>query len=84
MPQQIDDVLAAAGWPDMVHQPPHYRQGKVECIDAIEAALGEEGFRAYCRGQVIKYCWRSEHKGNPTQDLAKAQWYLDRLQRGQG
>jgi hypothetical protein len=70
--------------PDLVNAPPHYRQGKVECIDAIEAALGEEGFRAYCRGQVMKYLWRSEHKGAAQQDLAKALWYLDRLQAASG
>jgi hypothetical protein len=59
--------------------PAHYRQGQVECIDAIQAALGDDGFRAYCKGQVIKYVWRAEHKGNPAQDLAKAAWYLNRL-----
>lgn len=23
---------------DLINQPPHYRQGEIECIDAIEAA----------------------------------------------
>ncbi|MFZ9569836.1 MAG: DUF3310 domain-containing protein [Vulcanococcus sp.] len=64
--------------PDMVSHPPHYNQGGVECIDAIEAALGKEGFKAYIRGNVMKYLWRSEHK-NGTEDLAKAAWYLNRL-----
>lgn len=63
---------------DMVNHPPHYKQGSIECIDAIEAALGPEGFRAYCRGTVIKYAWRAEHKGNPAQDLQKAKWYANR------
>jgi len=62
----------------MVSHPPHYNQGGVECIDAIEAALGKEGFKAYIRGNVMKYLWRSEHK-NGTEDLAKAAWYLNRL-----
>lgn len=62
----------------MVSHPPHYSQGGVECIDAIEAALGKEGFKAYIRGNVMKYLWRSEHK-NGTEDLAKAAWYLNRL-----
>lgn len=64
--------------PDMINHPPHYTQGDVECIDAIEAALGPEGFQAYCRGQAIKYAWRAEHKGAPTQDLGKIGWYADR------
>lgn len=64
---------------DMVSAPPHYRQGKVECIDAIESALGPDGFRAYCRGQVMKYVWRGPHKGSYKQDLEKAAFYLSRL-----
>lgn len=63
---------------DMVNHPPHY-QGKVECIDAIETALGAEGFAAYCRGNAIKYAFRAGRKGPGEQDLAKARWYLDRV-----
>lgn len=62
---------------DMVNHPPHY-QGKVECIDAIEAALGPDGFAAYCRGNAIKYSFRAGRKGPSAEDLAKAQWYLAR------
>ncbi len=62
---------------DMVNHPPHY-QGKVECIDAIESALGPEGFAAYCRGNAIKYTWRAGKKGPAQQDLAKAAWYMAR------
>jgi hypothetical protein len=63
---------------DPVNHPAHYMQGGIECIEAIKAALGQEGFKAYCRGNVIKYLWRTEFK-NKTQDLQKAKWYLDRL-----
>lgn len=63
---------------DMVNSPPHY-QGKVECIDAIEAALGAEGFAAYCRGNAIKYSFRAGRKGGATEDIAKARWYLERI-----
>jgi hypothetical protein len=59
--------------------PDHYKQGDIECIDAIRAALGPDGFKAYCKGQVIKYLWRAEHKGSPTQDYCKAEWYCDHL-----
>ena len=64
--------------PDMVNSPPHYSQGSIECIDAMKAALGAEGFSAYCRGNVLKYVWRTEAK-NGVQDLEKARWYLNRL-----
>jgi hypothetical protein len=67
--------------PDNVNNPAHYNQGAVECIDAIESALGAEGFRAYCKGNALKYIWREEHKGG-TESLRKAIWYLDRLVSG--
>jgi len=35
---------------DHVYNPPHYKQGKVECIEAIQSALTEEEFRVYCEG----------------------------------
>jgi len=63
---------------DLVNQPPHYKAGDVECIEAIEAALGD-GYKYYLQGSIIKYIWRYEHKGNPEQDLRKADWYLERL-----
>jgi len=63
---------------DQVNQPEHYRQGGIECIDAIEAALTPEEFRGYCKGNIIKYTWRERHKGGAV-SLAKAQWYLRRL-----
>lgn len=65
--------------PDLVNHPPHYTQGGIECIDAIEAACtGLTGKEGYLVGQVIKYIWRWKHK-NGLQDLEKAKWYLERL-----
>ena len=63
---------------DMVNSPPHYTSGDIECIDAIRAALGPEGFKAFCRGNAIKYNWRSSLK-NGVEDTKKARWYIDRL-----
>jgi Ni,Fe-hydrogenase III large subunit len=62
---------------DPVNHPDHY-QGKVECIDAIEAALGDDGFIAHCRGNAMKYIYRAGRKGDGVEDLRKAAWYLDR------
>jgi len=64
---------------NQVNHPDHYMQGKIECIEAMESAMSSEGFRGYCKGNIIKYLWRYESKGNPIQDLLKAQWYLERL-----
>lgn len=63
---------------DAVNHPSHYTQGDIECIDAIKAALGPEGFKQYCRGACLKYLWRTEHK-NGLEDLQKCAWYLNRL-----
>ena len=63
---------------DMVNAPPHYTAGDIECIDAIKAALGPQGFRAFCRGNAIKYNWRSSLK-NGVEDIQKARWYMDKL-----
>jgi hypothetical protein len=53
----------------------HYRQGEIECIDAIRAALTDEEWRGYCKGNVLKYTWREKHKGGDG-SLLKAQDYL--------
>lgn len=63
---------------DLVNHPKHYNQGNIECIQAIESALGFDGFRDFLRGQVLKYIWRGPHKGN-IEDYKKAMWYLDYL-----
>jgi hypothetical protein len=64
--------------PDMVNSPPHYRQGSIETIDAIKAALTPEEFRGYVKGNAMKYVWRERNKGGD-QDLEKAAWYLNRI-----
>ena len=59
--------------------PSHYKQGKVECIDAIESAtVNKTGLEAVCVAHVIKYLWRYEAK-NGLEDVRKAQWYLAKL-----
>ena len=63
---------------DLVNKPPHY-QGKVECIDAIEAAIdGLSGLEAMCTGNAIKYLFRWKKKGG-AQDLEKAMWYIKKM-----
>ena len=64
---------------DNVNNPPHYNQSGIECIDAIRAALGDEGFKSYCQGNAIKYLWRHQYKGKPVEDLHKAQWYINKI-----
>ena len=64
---------------DNVNSPSHYTKGGIECIDAIEASMTREAFLGYLKGNVQKYVFRYESKSNPTEDLKKAQWYLNKL-----
>ncbi len=64
---------------DMVNHPPHYTQGGIECIDALEAATADlTGIEAVCTANAIKYLWRWKGK-NGVEDLRKAKWYIDWL-----
>ena len=59
--------------------PNHYKQGKVECIDALESATeGLQGIEAVCTANAIKYLWRWKRK-NGIEDLNKAKWYINHL-----
>lgn len=64
---------------DMVNSPPHYTQGKIECIEAIRAALTAEEFRGFCKGNAMKYVFRERLKGG-MEDIKKAEWYLAKMQ----
>jgi hypothetical protein len=56
-----------------VHHPKHYNEGKYEVIDVIE-----DWKLTFNTGNTIKYIARARHKGDETQDLQKAWWYLTR------
>ncbi len=62
---------------DMVNSPRHYNESGIECIDALEAMLGD-GFEPYLQGNIAKYLWRYKYK-NGLEDLKKARWYLEAL-----
>ena len=64
---------------NMVDNPPHYNNGSVECIEAIEAMLTKDEYIGYLRGNALKYMWRFRYKKKPFEDLRKARWYEERL-----
>lgn len=70
---------APAPQDDPVNHPSHYTQGGIECLDAIKASMSPEEYAGMLKGQVLKYVWRYRLKGQPAQDLKKAQFYLGRL-----
>ena len=63
---------------DPVNNPDHYSSGNIECIDAIRAALTDEEFKGFCKGNIIKYIWRERNKGS-LESVRKANWYTERL-----
>jgi hypothetical protein len=66
---------------DPVNKPVHYNQAGIECIDAIEAMTEKRsGNIAPHAANVLKYLWRCEYK-NGLEDIRKAKWYLDRLEK---
>ena len=72
-----DEYLACKTADDPVNHPSHYTQGKVECIDAMEEALGTEVVKGFCLGNTYKYLWRHADK-NGDEDIKKAVWYFSR------
>lgn len=54
--------------------PSHYARER-ETIDTIRDVLGDEGFKAFCVGNAIKYFDRAGRKGDAQEDLKKADWY---------
>lgn len=65
--------------PDMIQNPPHYKQYSFEPIDIITEVVKEYppeiGFHI---GTTLKYLFRSPFKGKQEEDLQKAEYYLTR------
>jgi len=64
---------------DNVNSPAHYKHGKKETIEVIRDCMENDEYHGYLKGNVLKYVSRYKFKGEPLQDLEKAQWYLNRL-----
>ena len=64
---------------DVVNHPPHYGEGKIECIEYLKDNMDVMMFMGYLEGNVKKYLHRYRYKNKPLEDLKKAQWYLNRL-----
>ena len=71
--------------PDMIQNPPHYKQYTFEPIDIITEVVKEYppeiGFHI---GTTLKYLFRGPFKGNMPQDLAKSMYYLERANKELG
>jgi hypothetical protein len=58
---------------DPVNNPAHYtaHPSGVDCIQITE-------HMSFNLGNAIKYIWRADLKGKPTEDLYKSIWYIQR------
>ena len=64
---------------DMINNPPHYNQNKIETIDIIlDITKNLPGDQGYLVGNIIKYICRYYFK-NGVEDIEKARWYIDKL-----
>lgn len=63
---------------DNIKSPKHYQlEGlNVGSIEVIKSVLGKEGFKSFCKGNIMKYLIRAERK-NGLEDYRKAKTYLD-------
>ncbi|MGJ8525202.1 hypothetical protein LMG33818_000910 [Halomonadaceae bacterium LMG 33818] len=65
---------------DPVNHPKHYKLfPDLESIDVIQRSLTPEQFAGFCMGSALKYRLRAGEKGNAAEDLAKANWYREKL-----
>lgn len=58
--------------------PNHYKIGGIETFDYLKAKLSPTQLAGFCKGNIIKYISRADHK-DKIDDLRKAQWYLEKL-----
>lgn len=58
---------------DNVNHPRHYTGRNIgyECIDLAQ-------YQTFCVGNTLKYLWRYDSKGTPSEDLRKARWYASK------
>ena len=78
--EMLDNHMKTLEGYNNINSPSHYNQGRIECIDAIEAMLSIEEYIGYLRGNSAKYRWRFRYK-NGVEDLKKAEWYEKRLRK---
>ena len=61
---------------DSIHKPKHYTLGGIELKDVLEQRMSVVKDRAdswACWMQAVQYLWRWDAKGDPDENLAKAQ-----------
>ena len=68
--------------PEIIDNPPRYDGDRCQKIIEqwpIKKANGNTAGFAWCIGNVLKYLYRIEEKGDPVDQIDKAMWYLKRM-----
>lgn len=76
-----DEMLEPVEEKEMVDHPSHYNQFKRETIEEMRLLFGDEAVKGFCKCNAYKYQRRAKFKGNEEEDLNKAEWYLDYLEK---
>ena len=63
---------------DPVTKPEHYCHGSMETLDEMVAIFGVQETMCFCKLNAWKYRARALYKGNPEQDMEKADFYLQK------
>lgn len=77
----VDEMLEPVEEKEMVSHPSHYNQFKRETIEEMRLLFGDEAVKGFCKCNAYKYQRRAKFKGNEQEDLNKAEWYLDYLEK---
>lgn len=62
-----------------VNHPNHYNKYPIEVIDMMISIFGKDKVKDFCLMNAFKYRMRMGHKGDFKEDLAKEQWYLNKI-----
>jgi hypothetical protein len=66
---------------DPINSPSHYcPPGLPETKDRMRQFLGDDKYRGYCEGNILKYLDRYQRKGKAAEDLKKIARYAEMLQ----
>lgn len=76
-----DSMLEPVEEKEMVDHPSHYNQFKRETIEEMRLLFGDEAVKGFCKCNAYKYQRRAKFKENEEEDLNKAEWYLDYLEK---
>lgn len=77
-PRDLTSGLRAGKGFDPIERPEHYCNGGIECLDAMVITFGAEAVRTFCLLNAFKYRWRAPFKGRQSEDIGKAEWYLEK------